>query len=68
MVAPAVTTLGDFEHNLIGLSGIVAHGNCLVPVRIERATHGRHGFDAVLVEQLAELLQRERHPLLQLGG
>ena len=69
LIAAAVATLSDFEDDLIGLAWVVPHGNSLVPVGIEGPTHVLDGLDAVAVEQLAHLLQRHRHTLMQwLGG
>ena len=66
-VAAAVAALGDFQNDLIGLTCIMAHGNRRMPVGIERTTNGGHRLNAVLEEQLPQLLQCQRHPLLQLG-
>jgi len=66
-VAAAVAALGDFQDDLIGLGGIVAHGNRRMPMGIEWTANSGHRLNAVLEEQLLQLLQRQRHPLLQLN-
>ena len=68
-IAAAVATLSHFENGPIGPAWVVPHGNSLVPVGIEGPPQVLDGLDAVAVEQLAHLLQRHRHTLMQwLGG
>jgi len=68
-VAAAVATLGDFEHDMIGLAWVMPHGNSLVPVGIEGPPNVLDGLDTVTLEQQAQLLQRHFHTLMQwLGG
>ena len=54
-VAAAVPPLGDFQYDLIGLTGIMADRNCRMPVRIKRTAHSGHRLNAVLLEQLTQL-------------
>ena len=68
MVAAAIAALGNFKDDLIRLATIVPQRNRLMPVRIEGPPNVLDGFDAVALEQLAHLLQRHRHPLMQLRG
>ena len=68
LIAAAVAALGDFEDDLIGLAWVMPHGNRLVPVGIEGPTQVLDGLDAVAVEQLAQLLQRHPHTLMQRFG
>jgi len=68
LIAAPVATLGDFEDDMIGLAGVVPHKDGIVPVGIERPPHVFDGLDAVAVEQLAHLLQRHPHTLMQWFG
>ena len=68
LIAAAVATLSNFEDDLIGLAGVVSYRNGLVPVRIEGPTYVLDGLDAVAEEQLAHLLQRHLHTLMQWFG
>ncbi len=68
-IATAVATLSYFEDGPIGPAWVVPYGNSLVPVGIEGASQILDGLDAVAMEQLAHLLQRHHHTLMQwLGG
>ena len=49
-VAAAVAMLQDFEYDMIGLAAVLPHGNCLMPVRIERLTNVFDGLDPMTVE------------------
>jgi hypothetical protein len=69
LIAARVATLSHFEDDLIELAWVVPHENSLVPVGIEGPPHVLDGLDTVVQEQLAHLLQRHRHTLMQwLGG
>ena len=65
LIAAAVAALSNFEDDLIGLARVMPHRNGLVPVRIEGATQVLYGLDSVTVEQLAQLLQRHFHTVIQ---
>jgi hypothetical protein len=65
LIAATVATLNNFEDDLVGLVWVVPHGNSLVPKGIEGPPHVLDGLDAVMVEQLAHLLQRHRQTLMQ---
>ena len=65
-VAATVATLSNFEDDLIGLAAVMPHGNGLMPVGIEGPPNVLDNRDAVVLEQLAHLLQRHCHTLTQL--
>jgi hypothetical protein len=52
-VAATVTTLDNFEDDMIRLAGVVSYRHGLLPVRVERLACSLDGFDAMAVEQLA---------------
>jgi hypothetical protein len=68
LVAPPVTTLENLDNGVGGVGGIVALGNCFMPVRVERLANALLGLDTVLAEKQAQLLQRHFHPLMKLWG
>jgi hypothetical protein len=63
-----VATLNDFEDGVVGFSWIMALRKRFVPVRIERFADDLLTFDAVLAEQLLQLLQGHLHTLMKLCG
>jgi hypothetical protein len=65
LVAAAVATLCHLEDASIGPAWVAPHGDGLVPMGIEGPTYVLDDLNAVAVEQLAHLLQRYRHTLVQ---
>jgi hypothetical protein len=55
---PRVTALKNLEDGVVWFGRIVALGNRFMPARVERLTNALLGFEAVLAEQLPQLLQR----------
>ena len=63
-----VATLNNFKDGEIGLSRIVALRERFMPVRIERLADDCLTLDAMLAEQLLQLLQCHLHTLMKLRG
>ena len=61
-----VTALCNFQDGVIKLGRIMALGNCLMLVWVERLADNFSALDTVLREQQAQLLQRHRHTLMKL--
>ena len=51
---------------MVGLRGVVAHGDGLVIVRVEWLSEALFGFDTVATQKLGELLEGHLHTLLEL--
>ncbi len=63
-----ITTLDHFEDGVVGLSRIVALRKRFMPMRVKRLADNFLTLDAVLAEQLLQLLQRHLHSLMKLRG
>ena len=50
------------------MGGIVALGNCFMPVRVERLANALLGLDTMLLEQQAKLPKRHFHTFMKLRG
>jgi hypothetical protein len=66
LLTATVAALKNFKDGVVGISRIMALGNRFMQVRIERLTGAFLGFDAVLAEQLPQLLHRQLHALKEL--
>ena len=66
LVTPPVTALEHLEDSVVGLGWVVALGNRLMPMRVERFANDLLGLDAVLLKQQPQLLQRHLHTLMKL--
>jgi hypothetical protein len=63
-----ITTLNHFENGVVGFSRIMALRKRFMPVRVERLADNLLTLDAMLTEQLLQLLQRHLHTLMKLRG
>ena len=68
LLPAAVTPLEDFEHDVVGPRRNGAGADSLVAERIKRLAEALFGFDAVLAQELVELLERHLHALAEVFG